>query len=210
MMGFTLSKINLLILVTALFSIVSFFAFNLGAVFLVQETQRDLTKYSKTAESLLNPATVCDSKPMPIPSKYFTFGTEFLYTLKITAIQETLQYADGSSVNGTRLIFAVSDKKNDNQILSSSSFATNALVHVYARGTGTFQLIPSGEALTLNPQAIVPENTLYLVKQTVEGKQHLYVFPCTEVSSSLSCALDKQAVSAQVKTDQGDKYAFKC
>lgn len=209
-MGFTLSKINLLILVTALFSIVSFFTFNLATVFLVQETQRDLTKYAKTAEGLLNPATVCDSKPVPIPSKYYTFGTEFLYTLKVTALPETLYYPDGSTADGTRLIFSISDKKSESQIISSSSFATVANVHVYTRSTGTFQLLGSNDPLLLNPQAIVPENTLYLVKQTVGGTQHLYVFPCTEVSSTLSCALDKKTVSGQVKTDQGEEYAFKC
>ena len=102
MIEFTLSKINLLILVTALFAIISFFAFTAGSIFLQMEVQREMQKYTTSITTMLAAPTLCDSKPFTIPSRFTSFGKDIYYTLHIGHVNDP-------QTSGKRVIFAVSD-----------------------------------------------------------------------------------------------------
>ncbi|MFH0970709.1 MAG: hypothetical protein V1776_04600 [Candidatus Diapherotrites archaeon] len=178
MIEFTLSKINLLILVIALFSIISFFTLNVGKIFLVGEVRQELEKYSLTLNGMVIAPTTCDSKPFAIPSKYSSFGNNVYYTLHISKAQTSLE---------NRLIFTVSDVRSPNNVLAASSLSTNAEIVVYDLIGGTVVPLADLEELVLDPQSVPPRNAFYVVKSVTEGKETLHIFPCAITSSSQTC-----------------------
>ncbi len=179
MLEFTLSKINLLILVVALFSIISFFSINVGKIFLVGEVKQELDKYSITLNGMIVAPTTCDSKPFAIPSKFTSFGNNVYYVLHVSTL---------SSSEGNRLIFSASDVKQPNTVLAASSLSTRARILILDTLSGSVVPLDAGEELTLDPQAVPPTNAFYAVKSVKQGATTLYVFPCAITSTGDTCA----------------------
>ncbi|MFH1696281.1 MAG: hypothetical protein ABH854_00020, partial [Candidatus Diapherotrites archaeon] len=67
MLGFILSKLNLLILVVAIFAIVAFFTTSLADVMKQKEAQEISTRVMSKANALVNSPTSCDSVPYNLP-----------------------------------------------------------------------------------------------------------------------------------------------
>lgn len=200
MLDFILSKINLLILVVALFAIISYFTFSLGNLFLSQETQRELSKYLGTVNISLNPTTYCDSKTVPLPTEFSSFGKRFRYKLQISYNTET------SGEN--RVVFSIVDIQNPDFLFSSGSMLTTADIKLFEQSPSGFNQLGDGEKLELDPNEVPPSNSLVIVKQTVNGKQILHLFPCSVGTSSLSCEANKSVISAKMNDEEG--YTFKC
>lgn len=179
MIEFTLSKINLLILVVALFSIISFFSLNVGKIFLVNEVKQEMDKYALTLNSMLVAPTTCDSKPFSIPPKFQSFGNNIYYHMKISSL------ADNS---GSRLIFAVSDIRTPDKILAASSLSTEAKVIILENESGSFEVLPNNEFLELDPQDVPPRNAFYAVKSVKSGVPTLYIFPCSITAQGQTCS----------------------
>lgn len=182
MIEFILSKINLLILVVALFSIISFFTLNVGGIFLAGEVKQELDKYAYTLNGMIVAPTTCDSKPTSIPNKYASFGNNIFYTLKIS------QFPDPNGIAGTRVIFSVSDVRRPATILAASSLATQAEVVIMDVSSGNVTPLTPGEELVLDPQGVPPTNAFYAVKSVKLGKTTLYLFPCAITSAGDTCA----------------------
>jgi hypothetical protein len=189
LIDFTLSKINLLILVVALFSIISFFAVNVGKVFLVGEVKQELDKYSSTLNTSIIAPTTCDSKPFAIPDKFTSFGNNVFYKLYISTAPDP---------QGTRLIFAVSDIRNPDSLLAASSLATTATVVIFENAGGTFVPIGADEELELDPQSVPPRNAFFGIKSVKEGRTFLYIVPCAITPNGETCATNKQLVNEQL------------
>ncbi len=181
MIEFILSKINLLILVVALFSIISFFTLNVGGIFLAGEVKQELDKYTYSINGMLVAPTTCDSKPITIPSKFSSFGNNVYYHLSIVAFTDTVNNT------GTRIIFAVSDIKRPNTVLAASSVNTPANVVLLDLSSGTPIEVLPGEELVLDPQNVPPLNAFYAVKSVKLGVTTLYVFPCAITASGDTC-----------------------
>jgi hypothetical protein len=190
MIEFTLSKINILILVIALFSIISFFALNVGRIFLVGEVKQELERYSITLNGMVIAPTTCDSQPFAIPPKFTSFGNAVYYYLHIS------QTPDPS---GTRVIFTVSDVRSPDKVLAAASLATEAEVVIYSLENGVTPL-DSLEDLTLDPQAVPPVNAFYTVKSVKNGKKTLNIFPCAITPNGQTCFSTK----TNVPCSQGD------
>lgn len=181
MIEFILSKINLLILVVALFSIISFFTLNVGGIFLAGEVKQELDKYTYSLNGMLVAPTTCDSKPITIPNKFSSFGNNIYYHLSIAA------FPDPNGVSGTRVIFSVNDIKRPNTVLAASSLSTQASVVIFDVSSGTPLEINGGEELVLDPQNVPPFNAFYAVKSVKQGVTTLYLFPCAITASGDTC-----------------------
>jgi hypothetical protein len=181
MIDFTLSKINLLILVVALFSIFSYFAFNIGQIFLVGEVKQKLEKYATILNQSLAAPTTCDSIPTVIPDQFVSFGNKVYYKMKISQITE------GGSSTTTRLIFDVYDQRHAENVLASASLATTAQVVVFDNAGGSFAALGTNEELVLDPQAVPPRNAFYTVKMVRQGQAKLYIIPCAITPFNNTC-----------------------
>ncbi len=191
MIEFILSKINLLILVVALFSTITFFTLNVGGIFLAGEVKQELDKYAVTLNGMIVAPTTCDSKPTSIPNKYSSFGNNIFYKLTIS------QFPDPAGIAGTRIIFSASDVKRPNTILAASSLSTQADVVIMDVSGGSVVPLSSGEELVLDPQGVPPTNAFYAVKSVKLGRTTLYVFPCAITAASDTCT-GPSGVKAQV------------
>lgn len=184
MIEFTLSKINLLILVVALFSIISFFSLNVGKIFLVNEVKQEMDKYALTLNSMLVAPTTCDSKPFSIPPKFTSFGNNIYYHMRISTT---------SDPNGSRLIFSVSDIRTPDKILAASSLATDAKIVILETKTGLVETLANNDDLVLDPQDVPPRNAFYAVKSVKNGLPTLYIFPCAITANNQTCSGPGQA-----------------
>jgi hypothetical protein len=196
MIEFILSKINLLILVVALFSIISFFTINVGGIFLAGEVKQELDTYAYAINGMIVAPTTCDSKPISIPNKFSSFGNNIFYHLTIS------QYPDPNGIAGTRVIFAINDIKRPNTILAASSLTTQAEVVVLDLTNGIAPLL-SGEELTLDAQAVPPLNAFYAVKSVKQGRTTLYLFPCAITAYGNTCPDAKVSVNEWLSTSGG-------
>ncbi len=179
MIEFTLSKINLLILVIALFSIISFFALNVGKIFLVGEVKQELEKYSITLNGMIVAPTTCDSKPFAIPPKFTSFGNNVYYHLHISKTETPA---------GNRLIFSVSDVRAPDNVLAAASLSTDAQIAIYDFGDSQpIITLGDGVDLELDPQAVPPVNAFYAVKSVKGGVKTLHIFPCAITANSQTC-----------------------
>lgn len=180
MIEFTLSKINMLILVVALFSIISFFSLNVGKIFLVGEVKQQLDKDALTLNNMMVAPTTCDSKPFVIPPRYTSFGSNVYYTLAIS------KAADPNGVFN-RLIFSVSDVRQPTTVLAASSITTPSRIVILDNSGGAFVPLGDLEELRLDPQSVPPVNAFYAVKSVKQGLTTLYIFPCAVTSTSNTC-----------------------
>lgn len=202
MIEFILSKINLLILVVALFSIISFFTLNVGGIFLTGEVKQVLDKYAVTLNGMIVAPTTCDSKPTTIPNKFSSFGNNVFYRMSIS------QFPDPNGVAGTRVIFAVSDVRRPNTLLAASSLSTQADVVIMDLSGGSVVPLSNGEELILDPQAVPPTNAFYAVKSVKLGRTTLYLFPCAITAASDTC-IGSSGAKSQVNmylSTQGESF----
>lgn len=204
MIEFILSKINLLILVVALFSIISFFTINVGGIFLSGEVKQELDKYAYAINGMIVAPTTCDSKPIIIPNKFSSFGNNIYYHLTIAA------FPDPNGITGTRVIFSVNDIKHPNTILAASSLNTQANVVIYdLSGVDPLEIL-NGEELVLDPQAVPPLNAFYAVKSVKQGRTTLYLFPCAITSSGDTCVGNSGAKTRVNTFLMGTGESFVC
>jgi len=197
MLGFILSKLNLLILVTSIFAIVSFFALGLGDITKVKEARELATKSVEKAASVANSPASCESSYFPFPAKLKTSGSNFYYVLKISK-GEIQRGEDKINI----LIFTVYPREEiKKKFLSSSyvpkaiaadSFRTNSDIFLYGldyRGSGYIGNISDSLSTTnppneiyIDPQAENPVNAMILVKEVQNGKKNFHVIGCEGAS----------------------------
>jgi hypothetical protein len=203
MMEFTLSKINLLILAIALFSIISFFTLSVSKIFLVGEVKQKLEAYSTTLNSALIAPTICDSKTYVIPSSFKSFGNDVYYKLFISTTPDPQS-------SGTRLILAATDNRFPDTIMAAASLATPAQILIYDNPSGGgFYPLSEGDQLNLDPQQVPPRNAFVAVKTVHGGQTILYVIPCAVTTNSETCSGNAGAKS-QVNQTLPLEAQFQC
>lgn len=192
MLGFILSKLNLLILVTAIFAIVTFFMFGLSDIARVKEASELAFRVEQRASSIANSQGYCLSDSVPLDERLSIAGSTFYYVLKVSKL-ESVKTSGGNRFN--LLIFSVypreeikkgfADSTYEPKSIAAESFRTKSELHLYSQtyngigyGEGnTPDVIESGE-IYLDPQAIVPSDQLEFVKEIEGGKPKFYVIGC--------------------------------
>ncbi len=193
MLEFVLSKINMLILVIAIFAIIAYFLFSLGDMMKVHESQLILSRLKDKADALVTSRTYCDSLFHYFPDSITVTGEHLYYVIKIST------EVDDSDPNQivNYMIFSVFPRKEffsgkTPKALAAASVRTTADVSLfsYLKEAGIEE---STESYTLvDPQAFPPSSALMLVKQVRAGEEYLHVIPC---STPEICMLNKDQAS---------------
>jgi len=214
MLGFTLSKLNLLIFVIALATIILFFSTGLYNVMVGQRAGQIAERLSYSASSLVASETTCDSIVLHLP-KYInvfsgaeiesTTGTPYL--LRITSIprpgNEDINY----------LVFSVALKTNPDNPVAAVRLQTIASIRLFDLNVKTpswqeqreLLLNPLGaESINVGPTEIqgslLPDNRIVIIKESLV-KPVIYIFPCTITSEISSCEIFGSGPSPTGTTD---------
>ena len=207
MIGFILSKLNLLILVTAIFAIVAYFSFWLGESMVSQQALQIINRYARNAENVIFAPNQCNVTSVTIPAWINFFGNietgnRFFYLLDISKIENVSTTAGGKPMNN--LIVSVLDKKTKN-VVAAKSFGTTATIRLFSwnpKNDELAELLPPDKNTTLNPQsAPSPTNSVYLVKEIYNGEPFFYVIPCS--SQAHGCEANLQKVGDMVAGQRG-------
>jgi len=196
MLGFILSKMNLLILVAAIFAIIGFFTIGLADIIEVNEANNLAKKLREKFGSLSSGSSLCLNDRIGVPEEFFIAGKSFFYVLKISKKEISPASSGSPAINS--LIFAIYPRKEiirENRdtsykakAIAADSFRTTAELKLFSRD---YILVPGStsmdydrdtiltEVITVDPQAITPMNQIEIVRQVVDGKPTLYLINCS-------------------------------
>ncbi|MBI4044393.1 MAG: hypothetical protein HY392_01670 [Candidatus Diapherotrites archaeon] len=222
MLGFILSKINLLILVIAIFAIVSFFTLGLTDLAKINEARLLLDRVSQKSFALVSSPSYCFSDSFDLPRFIRVAGEDLYYVLKISV--ETIEKEEGEDVSV--VIFSIhprleyvkyAKKERDKEppSIAASSFRTTAQVALYSDeylgdsySVGAPGLVDKSsdylgamsgdiEGIIVDPRATDQYNTVEFLKEIRKGVPYVYIFPC----NSDTCGDLKEEVSRQACED---------
>lgn len=232
MLGFTLSKINLMIFAVAIFIIVFYFTSSLDDSLKVRELNDLVNSHALVASEMISSPSFCDSLQRNLPDRLDLGNFSSLYyVLKISAIKRE------PDSELTTIIFSAAERNEPDRIRAASSISTTAKVVLVSSGgrsqdecspppafsdtstTGSYcqANVPEGITNTqilLDPQDGLGKlrNRFFLIKQFEQGELFLYIIPCGVYSgSNLSC-LDAKEQSGRLlhPTTALDVGGFKC
>ncbi len=185
MLGFILSKMNLLIMVTAIFAIVAYFMIFVNQGTVGRQANGILTNMVEETQGVISSSGQCHQSIVRIPRYIQTVGSTSLggrvrFTIRINKIVQG---------TGTEKIVSYSlwTGKGDNaEAIAAKPFSTSA-DEVYLlqwRTDSGFSIDPPSAEIFLDPNgAPVPMDSLMLIKEVYLGKTYLYIFPCSSESS---------------------------
>ncbi len=190
--GFTLSKINLLILAVALFSILAFFTFGFQDILSEREADNLIDELKNEFSLHLNSPSLCSENTTTVPDNLSFFGGKRLfYILTIRKIEQT--------ENQNFIVLAISKRNEPEKTIASGRLGTNANIKLFKADSETSLGISSAEEKTnVDPQAFPPTNALFLVKENFEGEKNFYIVPC----NSEQCDVARSALATSVLTDR--------
>lgn len=194
MLGFTLSKLNLLILVTAMFAIIAFFLFGLTDIVISDLAQQHVKEYSETVFGLVSGGALCRKTTITVPKSIQYFGglapsERFYYVMHLKRFPD--QPEEGQLAT---LIFQIANRKDRDKIIATSSIDVNATILLYEWDPET-DIISEKSVLTLDPESagIAEKNSLVLIKEVFGGESFLHVIACS--SSAALCETNLGRVS---------------
>jgi len=177
MLGFTLSKINLLIFVVAVFSIILFFIFGFSGILIENIAQDYIRIHAQDAFTLIGSPSLCSAQihflKDSIESSSGNTGRGLYYILNIKK---------GQGKNGlNKLIFSLAPRKTPEQFIAAASFDVDAEIKFFdfreLTGQGSINVYDSNALL--DPQAFPPSNAYVILKEVNLGKTTVYVIPCS-------------------------------
>jgi len=203
MLGFILSKMNLLILVTALFSIIVFFMFSLNESFIIQKSNEVADNIASQVISLINSPSHCSKNIIVIPKELsFLTGRKTFYKLQIKKIE----LSQTNDITTFALEFTLVDRKKEDKVFASTR------INVKAKEINLYDVDVSGnevntneskDSIFIDPQKVTPIDAFVLVKEIIEGNPYIFVIPCT--SSGGNCKLNADAVAGAFNTEESLK-----
>jgi hypothetical protein len=224
MLGFTLSKLNLLIFVIAIFSIVSYFLLSFQAN-ATAKVALDLVKIqSSDAYSIITSDSLCDSKEILLP-RSLSFDPNSprgqFYVLKILTIESNLD--EEGIPETTKIVFSVADRREffqrNQEIITASSIDVDGKVYLFEYDPTASPTVQLQESLTVfDPQASTPINKIILIKEIVQGKTHSYFIPCTTdpTGEEIGCLTFRRNAMLSLNFDRDEELlngptgGFKC
>ncbi len=189
MLGFTLSKLNLLILVTALFAIITFFMFRLTDIMVSRSAQQMVNDYVETVAGITSGDSLCFKHTMTLPESISYFGgiqqsKRFYYIVEVS--REPREY-DPEYIS--KVIFKVASRKEQDKFIATDSFDLNAQIYLYQWPTGEGMVLDDIEmqgTVKLDPKSIAVADSMVLVKELFAGKNYLHIIVCSSAGEQCS------------------------
>ncbi len=184
MLGFILSKLNLLIMVTAIFAIVTYFTFFVGETAVSQQAQQTLERFVEVTRDAIKSPTLCHRVSIGIPPFIYSLASgqpnnRIFFKVKISKIAGN---PSASPPVPSELIFAMV-RSFDNKVLAAQRFGTTAEIKLYDWKANIPDALPEAAAgipIELDPQSAPnPTDSMWIIKETFEGNDFLYVVPCS-------------------------------
>ena len=199
MLGFILSKMNLLILVIALFTIVAYFTFSLGETMKQNQAGLIISRYTKDASAMLTSATYCDRVTFFLPPHITVLGQpQFYYQMVVSSAD-----SDENAFNGNFLVFGIVSKTDPDYLLSAASVRSNAKAHLFQREAGQWTEVEGVDGINLDPQRLPPESSFTFIKKVIEGQPHVFIFPCHPVTLGEACYNETSEVFEEARQEFG-------
>jgi len=210
LLGFILSKLNLLILVVAIFAIVSFFAFGLKDLVLINEARLLLDRVSQKSFALVSSPSYCFSDAFDLPGQIRVAGEDYYYILKISKVEINKPTPEDPSAQISVVIFSLhprleylkyfnGERAEEPPSIAASSFRTAAEVNLYSEPyTGEEYQDTDPEIATpiiVDPSTRDRYNTVEFLKEIRGGQTFVYIFPCSSSVTHENCEAVKQEVS---------------
>lgn len=205
MLGFTLSKLNLLILVTALFAIISFFMFTLTTGVVSKLAQEELNKHSTSIQGVLYGGDACYNSSIVVPEciEYFggiTPARCFYYVMYIK------RYPPEGAVEGklNTLILQIASRTDKTKIIATSSFDVNAEILLFDWDPRTSTLMES-DTIMIDPESGgTIKDTAVFYKEVFGGKKYLHIIACS--SSKGVCESNKAWASCWLSPNKAESW----
>src|SRR3989344_1157491 len=199
MLGFILSKLNLLVLVVAIAAIIVFFTVGLSDIVLEKEANLLLNRLTKKSFTVASSPSYCFSDSFYLPRNLNVSGEEFVYIIKADVQEISSDPSDPNSEKVNSIIFSVyprrefikkyADSDNVPEAISAASFRTKAKVYLFNQDyDGTYlgdpiiikqPDVPSTYEFIADTEAIPTSvNTFVFLKQKLKGQDYLYIFAC--------------------------------
>jgi hypothetical protein len=200
-MGFILSKMNLMILVIAIFAIISYFMLGLGGL-LVNRVAHDLVlNNSRDIYGMIFSKTTCDSKLFNLPGSLATsVGSETTGTYYKFIIKKV---SSPNAAGMNSISFIVTPAKEPNKVLAADNFKVDADLFFCNSDN---DCPSSNDQIELEPQAAPsPRDAFIVIKQVRSGKKNVYFIACS--SEGLIC---KARYTLAAERFFGSNKSFDC
>jgi hypothetical protein len=206
MMMFALSKINLLILAVALFTIVVYFTFGFQGVLVANLAKQEAAKAMEQASEIIEAQEQCRSTEVSVPENLETASGQGYYFLM------ELRAVDAGDTNA--LIFSVINRDAFNRaagkgeeppIVASERRDQHAVFHIFSVNKDD-ELCPSDSAILGFGIRAIPIDTVIVMKEIHHGVDNVYLVPCTS-ANEVDCEDRLQAVACWIqkkRIDAGD------
>lgn len=231
MLGFTLSKMNLMIFAVAIFAIVYFFTSSLDDSLKVRELNDLVNSHAIVASEMISSPSFCDSLQRSLPERLDLGNFSSLYyVLKISAIKDSSNPDSGL----TTVIFSAAQRNHPERTIAASSFTTTAKVTLLSSGGrsidecdvggenqsgNTYCVVtkptdPDNLQIQLDPQDGLNRlrNRFFLIKQVDAGELKLYIVPCGVYAGSDRSCVDAKGEAGRLvyPSVNGSVEGFKC
>lgn len=200
MIEFALSKLNLLIFVTAIATIVIFFMGAVNSQMKNRQSYELIYKIGKEVKMGIESNSYCTVKFIDIPNKIYTnSGNSDAFSLKYKLNIAAYNYTGtGIEDYSKKIILTIVDRKEKNQkIYAAYDIDFNGVVHFfnadYQDGRYNFEKInedpKSKESIVnLDPlKAYSIDSTILFVKKIENGIPNIYLFPCLKKNGIYQC-----------------------
>lgn len=217
MLGFILSKMNLLILVTAMFAIIGFFTIGLTDLSEIREASNLVQRLRGKANSLANlSSTICFSDSYELPKEFYVAGGEYYYVLQISKVtvgedlDESLLIFSVYPRTEIKKSYAITDYDYIPKAIAANSFKTKAKIYLYSQeyvydapanildysGAISEAIETDGiQQIFVDPQAAeVPANQLEFIREVNNGEASLHLIAC----NSPRCPADRGIIGESI------------
>ncbi len=185
MFEFTLSKVNMLIFVTAIAVVVIFFMNTLNDNLKTRQSYETAFKIGKEVKSLMDSDSYCSIKFIDIPkvisTNQGTLSTGITYKLGLQ------KYNIGAS---NSIIIYITDSR-EREILGAYNLDYNGEIIFYKSEFNSqnysFNFLSDTNAIYEPRKVNSNETKLMFIKNINEGERHFYVFPCEKRNSIYTC-----------------------
>lgn len=202
MMMFSLSKINLLILAVALFTIIVYFTFSFQEVLISNTARQEVSKVIEQASYLINSSNLYGKIEVSVPEKISAFsGKEFYFLMEIRRVPLDKRNSLVFSVIGREEYFKAKRKGEEPTIVASDRQDLNAELHIFSLNQDN-DLCPADSTMLGETMGSAVIDNAVIVKETFEGKTHVYVIPCLSANEE-SCPENTQKAACWIIKNRG-------
>ena len=193
MIEFALSKLNLLIFVTAVAAIVVFFMGAVNSNMKIRQSYELVYRIGKEIKVGIESNSYCTVKFIEIPKRIYTNsgGSDAFsinYKLNVSAHPYTNQETEGTQ---KKIVLAIVDRKvNKPKIYAAYDIDYNGNVEFYSSDctSSGCNFTPSDTNANYDPQkAYTIDNTILFVKKMEDGVPRIYLIPCLKKNGIYQC-----------------------